>query len=306
MLETYPNKSSFVLEKLARYFIQVEKGDRILTISELLELAPVSRGTVQNSLQILKDVRAIEVESRGKLGSYLLCKDVEKLLIFANINIIMGVMPLPYSPVYEGLASGVLASKSERLPIPVSMAYMKGAHNRIGAVINGKYDYAIVSYASALDWLKQYPYSISILLKMGDETLVKDIRKIERSTIEDNRKKRVGIDPEIEDQVHLTKEYYKNEDVEFVEIDGQRIYYLFRNDLVDAVIWNYDEINFDIESVKSEKLSMLKSLDSRREAVVVIARDRPDLSLVLKEHLDLDRIKEVQKQVIEGSMIPYY
>ncbi|CAM3637965.1 GntR family transcriptional regulator YhfZ [Erysipelothrix urinaevulpis] len=306
MLETYPNKSSFVLEKLARYFIQVNHGDRILTISELLELAPVSRGTVQNSLQILKDVNAIEVESRGKLGSFLLNKDVDKLLKFASINLIMGVMPLPYSPVYEGLASGVLASKSVGLPVPVSMAYMKGSENRIEAVLSGKYDYAIVSYASALNWLKEHPYSIDVLLRMGNETLVKEIKRIEKINKKTKSKKRVGLDLHIEDQVLLSKNFYKDEDVDFVPIDGQRLFQLFSNDIIDEIIWNYDEINFALDSLISHELEPFEELNDMTEAVVIIAQERADLSLVLKEHLNLETIKDIQNQVIEGTMIPYY
>lgn len=83
----------------------VELGERIQTYAELTRKFEISRGTVQKSIQILKDSKAIQLKTRGSLGTYLVNKDTNILLHLAGINFIVGVMKLPYAKLYEGLGT---------------------------------------------------------------------------------------------------------------------------------------------------------------------------------------------------------
>ena len=55
-------------------------------------------------------------------------------------------MPLPYTRLYEGLASGL---KAQFDGIPFYYAHMRGADIRVECLLNGVYDMAVVSRLAA-------------------------------------------------------------------------------------------------------------------------------------------------------------
>ncbi|WP_438588919.1 YhfZ family protein [Dubosiella newyorkensis] len=60
-----------------------------------------------------------------------------KLLEISGITQILGVMPLPYSKRYEGLATAWWRMSKNRYNIPVSLAFMRGSKNRVSMVLCG-------------------------------------------------------------------------------------------------------------------------------------------------------------------------
>ena len=105
-------KNGIATLMMAKQFLTYSVGDRVPTVTEFSEDLKISRGTVQNSLKLLTDNKAIKCESKGHLGTYLLSKNLKILLEFANITSITGAMPLPYSKKYEGLATGTTLFES--------------------------------------------------------------------------------------------------------------------------------------------------------------------------------------------------
>ena len=165
------SKSYTVTQSLANYFMSLDEGVRILTISEFLERIDVARGTIQNSLLVLKESGAVKLSSRGKLGTFLDSKDNNILMKFAGIDSIVGVMPLPYTKLYEGLSTGIIESMS--VNVPVYMGYMRGAQKRIEMVQNGRYDFAVVSLYAALEFQEYNPDAITIAKRFGKYTYLK-------------------------------------------------------------------------------------------------------------------------------------
>ena len=148
------SKNGIATYTLAREFIKYHVGDKIPTVSELSETLDLARGTVQNAVKLLQQSDAIRIESKGHVGSYLVKKNMTILLEFAGISSIVGVMPLPYSKRYEGLASGLLVTMENHYNIPASMAFMRGAKNRISMLISNRYDVAIISRSAAEQIIK--------------------------------------------------------------------------------------------------------------------------------------------------------
>ena len=139
------SKNGLSTMALAKEFMSCDIGSKIPTVSELNEKIGLARGTIQNSIKFLQDNGAIKLESKGHLGTYLISKNTLILLAFAGITSIVGVMPLPYSKKYEGLATGLIVTMENQYSIPASMAYMRGAENRIAMLLAERYDFAIVS-----------------------------------------------------------------------------------------------------------------------------------------------------------------
>ena len=144
------SKKVLILQKVAEELLFVDVNERIPKIGELAEKYQVGRGTIQTALKNLESMSCIKLDSRGHLGTYLRTKDVTCLLKYAGTSRITGVMPLPYSKKYEGLASG-FNSEFEKLDVNLNIAFMRGAKLRLEGAKEGRYDFALVSRYSALE-----------------------------------------------------------------------------------------------------------------------------------------------------------
>lgn len=98
------SKNGTVTMLLAREMLSYYEGYRIKTIGEYSESFNMGRGTVQSATKFLQEAGAISLESRGHLETYIAKIDHKKLWSIADLGIIMGVMPLPYSKRNEGCA----------------------------------------------------------------------------------------------------------------------------------------------------------------------------------------------------------
>ena len=117
-------------------------GERIQSISRYQEEFQVSRGTIQNAICYLKEVRAVELVSCGHLGTFIEKIDYEKLQECCLTQGLMGIMPLPYSLIYEGMATAMYEQLKD---LRFNMAYVRGAIGRIELVESGAYHFAIGS-----------------------------------------------------------------------------------------------------------------------------------------------------------------
>jgi hypothetical protein len=104
---------------------------------------------------------AIRIERRGRNGSYLVDMDNRTLLKHVDINNVVCAMPLPYTRLYEGLASGL---KAQFDGIPFYYAHMRGADIRVECLLNGVYDMAVVSRLAAESYLAQDGLRITLAL----------------------------------------------------------------------------------------------------------------------------------------------
>ena len=160
------SKIGHTVSILSKLFIAIEPIQRIKTVTAYSKDLKVSRGTIQNSIKYLVDNEAIELESRGQLGTFLVKKDIIKLLKISGLNYIIGSMPLPYSKRYEGLSTAIIKSIEKNLNLPINMSYMRGSKNRMEMVLSGRYDFTITSKFAALDAIK-YNDNLEIVKEFG-------------------------------------------------------------------------------------------------------------------------------------------
>lgn len=300
------SKSFTVTQELSRYFLSINYGDRILTISEFEEILDVARGTIQNSLQILKDSRAISLASRGKLGTFLEESNPVLLMKFANIDFIIGVMPLPYSRTYEGLSSGILKELNVKLKVPVNMAYMRGAQKRLELVASGRYDFAIVSKFAAMEYIKNSKSNLMICLDFNKYSYLHGhsiiFRNSENSEICDGMK--IGVDYDSIDQMLLTEMVTSGKKVSLIPMSYTQFETgLIRGD-IDAVVWNTDEVSANLSSLRH--IPIKSEDDLTTTAVLVVDAARPELINILRNNIDIKSILDIQDKVREGTIIPQY
>lgn len=122
-------KRGVVIRAIAAELLTLNIHDRMPIISDFQKEYSISRGTVQNAIAFLKENQAIQTESRGHLGTYITDINYAILQDYAFANQLSATMPLPYSKLYEGLATGLyLTFKSYN--IKLNMAYIRGSEDQ--------------------------------------------------------------------------------------------------------------------------------------------------------------------------------
>ncbi|MBZ2175892.1 transporter substrate-binding domain-containing protein [Schnuerera sp. xch1] len=305
------SKNGEVAMLLAREFISYDEGDRIKTIKDYAENFNTGRGTVQSAIKFLEREGAISLESRGHLGTFILSVNHKKLWDISDFKVIMGVMPLPYSKRYEGLATG-LYKAFEKADIPFSLAFMRGAEKRIEALDLGKYDFAITSKLAAIHEREKFEF-IDIIHNFKEYSYVGQhiiiFRDNEEKVIRDGM--RVGIDPDSPDQSLLTKYECKGKNVKYIETSYSQIMDKLKNNKIDAAVWNKDEVdekrknlNYNIQPLTNSKSLDMNEVDTI--AVMVINNENSDFKKIIDKFIAMDYIEEIQEQVLNGNIIPMY
>ena len=299
-------KNGLVAMRLAREFITLQVGDRIKTVADYTEKYKTARGTVQVAIKLLERHYAISLDHKGHLGTFIVHLDYKVLWEFTDMRTIMGVMPLPYSKLYEGLATGLYKTASNN-NIPFSLAYMRGAQARLVALSSGRYDFVITSKLAALYSIENR-LEIEIAIEFGEFTYVNEHAVIfadaSKRKIEDGMK--VGIDRSSIDHRLLTLNQCDGKDVELVDLAYNQIIMKLNTGEIDVAIWNIDEIIEKKLNIKYYPLSGMKFEGQDTEAVMVVNKDNYEIKNLLEHFINKAKVREYQKGVVQGSIIPSY
>jgi hypothetical protein len=299
-------KNGLVAMKLARELIMMHCHDRIATIDEYSKEYGTGRGTVQSALKLLVNYKAIALEAKGHLGTYITNIDYEMLWKFTGLGIVMGVMPLPYTRAYEGLATGLFNILHEK-KIPFSLAYMRGAQTRLNALKFSRYDFAVVS-ALAADVAMNEGLDIDICVNFGKYTYVNAhvlVFSDDYSTqIEDGMK--IGVDRSSIDQTLLTESECRNKKIQLVDLAYNQIITKLKNGEIQAAILNSDEIIERKLDIKYYPLRDTDKTTKATEAVIVVSKDNFGLKNLFASLIEKERVVDYQQQVVAGDIIPNY
>jgi|SRR5690625_2409010 len=305
--ESLFSKNGLAAQKIAKELIKVKKEERIPRINDFEKKLGLSRGTVQGALKVLEDLRAIQLESRGHLGTFLIYKDIHILKEIAGVGPIMGAMPLPYSPNYEGLATGLM-EQSRWLQEDVNLAYMRGSKQRIEGLKSRRYDFIVMSQLSAEEEMK-HDQSLEIAVNFGKGTYVSS-HKVFLASSEHNKIKggmKIGIDYTSIDQYKLTLLECEQIDVELIPINYMQLFENLQNGILDAAVWNSDEIRahkafktIDFQNAEAKEIANQASA-----SVLLIEKDRIEVKEFL-HRLDKREILDIQQQVVNKEKLPQY
>ncbi|ALX47823.1 GntR family transcriptional regulator YhfZ [Lentibacillus amyloliquefaciens] len=305
--ENLYSKNGLAAKEIAKMLIPIEKGNRIPRIDDFAQKLSLGRGTVQGGLNVLENMHAVEIESRGHLGSYLINKDEYLLKEVAGVNSYLGAMPLPYSKLYEGLATGLIEVSDKKLN-RINLAYMRGAKKRIEALKARRCDFVVMSGLAAEDEMKE-DNTLQIIQSFGPFTYVSSHKVFLANSKNDRIKDgmRVGIDYTSTDQSKLTLLECKGKNVEFIPVNYMQLFEQLLNGSIDAAVWNSDEIKA-AEKLKridfhSEQANLLSEKAST--SVILMEKEREDIGEYLTE-LDTRRVTEIQKMVLDNKKLPHY
>jgi hypothetical protein len=299
-------KNGIVAIKLARELMTMAVGDRISTVAGYAEKYDSARGTVQSALKLLEEHKAISLEPRGHLGTFISFIDYKTLWQFTDLGTIMGVMPLPYSKLYEGLATGLYKTMKEK-EIPFSLAYMRGAETRLEALDAERYDFAIVSKLAAMHSIKNGS-DLDIAVEFGKCSYVNEHALVfadeKKKKIEDGMK--VGIDRTSIDHYLLTLKQCEGRKVQFVDLAYNQIIVKIGNKEIDAAVWNIDEILERKLEINYRTLDDNFFSGEDTEAVITVNRNDYGVKNLLAQFINSEEVRKYQRQVVEGEIIPNY
>jgi len=90
-MNSTPYKKSWLTHtRIARLMLETKLNSRIPTIREYAIIFDCASGVIQNALKGLEQAGAIELDKRGKNGTFLVRKDEEKLFDNAGLHFITG------------------------------------------------------------------------------------------------------------------------------------------------------------------------------------------------------------------------
>ncbi|CAH0343878.1 GntR family transcriptional regulator YhfZ [Bacillus sp. CECT 9360] len=308
MWDKFYSKNGLAAKNIAKELIELEVGKKIPRVSDFCESLSFGRGTVQSALNLLEEMKAIKLEARGHLGTFLLKKDDELLLEIAGIAPLVGSMPLPYSRKYEGLATG-LVEAFESNGKRVNLTFIRGGINRIEAIRMKRCDFAVVSKMTAEEQLLQFP-NLTILEEFGHNSYVSahKVFLADSNETEIRQGMKIGLDMESLDQSRLTLAEVEGIDVELVHVNYMQLFDMLHAKQIDATIWNVDEKKMietfkavEFVSPKAQQLSLNTS-----EAVIIIDGNREDEVKEKWNYVSKKTILNIQTSVENGEKIPRY
>ena len=299
-------KIGVTIEKLALDLLSKNVGDRIQPISQYQEDFAVSRGTIQNAIRYLEEAGAVNLTHHGHQGTYIAGLDYGKLQENCLRKGLMGIMPLPYSATYEGFATAIYEQLKD---LRFNMAYARGAAGRIDLVVSGAYQFAVSSqYAAeyAIDSGKE----IEVVLNFGTGSFLSQhvllLRDVTMDGIVDGM--RVAYDSDSLDQSKITQNLVKGKKVELVGIRTQQTIAALRAGIIDAGVWNYDDIleNHHLGELKVVFLDASEYNKLFSTAVLLVRKDGGYLKEVLKKHINVKETMEILEDVRNGRRTPSY
>ncbi|RSO04927.1 GntR family transcriptional regulator [Streptomyces sp. WAC 06783] len=285
------------------------EGARLPRVRDLATELGVGNGTVQAALQLLEESGAMDTVARGHLGTFLVRADRAILWRIAGLGTVLAAMPLPHSRRREGLATG-LRGAFEKTGAPFAITFMRGAATRVGALLDGKVDLAVLSRFAADALMEQHP--IDLIADLGPATYAGAHGLLLRHGVQpDSEGLRVAVDNTSEDQRALAERAFAGRtDVTWLESSFTQLYDLFAQDRADATVWNLDEVPGQLAGevdVLPLDIEITGDFSPRSSSAALIARKEGSEALTaVSGVLDLEAVTSLQTEVLRGERMPSY
>ena len=300
-------KNGLAIQSLAAQFMLIEPGSRIPRVEDFTSQLGTGRGTVQAALKFLCDKRAIQIESHGHLGSFLIDSNKKLLWEIAGFSSVLGVMPLPYSKCYEGLATA-LRAEFEKAEVPFILAYQRGSSTRIAGLKMGRFDFAVCSKLTA-DYVLEKDEELSIAILLGKQSFVGSHALILRNGIGESLADgmRLAMDSSSYDQLLLTKALTDGRSVKLVECAYNQIPEMLSSKIVDGTVWNSDNFHEDFSSLNCRIIPIESPdfLDSSEAAILYRKKDQY-LNMFINEIVNPTEVSRIQEEVRYSVRIPKF
>ena len=295
-------KTGIAVNRLAQDLLTRKKGDRIPSISEYQEKLGVSRGTIQNGLNYLKDRKAVTLMSRGHMGTFIESLDYLRLQECSFNKEILGSMPLPYTLCYQGLATALFQLMS---PYAFNLVYARGSGSRMKLLTSDVCQFSICSRFAAEEAMRTND-DIEIVLDLGPGTYLTRhmllFREPGKQTIESGM--RVAYDRDSMDHRHLTELIVSGvPNVVLTEMKAHQTLKAIQVGQVDAGVWNLDGIlESGFDHLNMVPIPITSETEKYSSAAIVVSKRNQEIAQLLRQTIRPEVVQQIQFQVRAGQM----
>ncbi|MDR2259272.1 MAG: hypothetical protein LBE14_09015 [Treponema sp.] len=299
------NKNGLAVIKLAGELGSCRAGDRLPRIQDLAKQMKLSVGTTQYGLNFLKDKNVVSLVSRGHLGTFIHSVNYHALQDYMGTAVKACVMPLPYSLRYEGLATAFSELGNIKGKEKFFLAFMNGSCRRIKALLEQRYDCALVSRMAAEEHIARGA-AMEIAAAYGPRSFLENHVLVFRTRSPAGIRK-LGLDKESLDQTLLSKKFLKSHpEVKVLNLAYTNIIKRILAGDADATVWNLDYIREHHPSLRFAPLDLSDCTDSMTEAVLAVRKGDMMTIDYLTRHFPAAKVLKTQEAVLKGRRIPEY
>jgi hypothetical protein len=304
------SRSGRVTAALARDLLARKPGDRLPTIAEYARRFGAGNGSIDKALRLLHEHRAVHVEARGHLGTFLVARDVGALWTASGGNAIIGAIPRPLSFEIEGLAAGLVTTFA-RSGIAFTPLSLSGSRQRVAALLNRRVHFIVISADGGERAALEHPVRVVRVLYptsyYPDDSLV----VLTRSDLADpNLARRIAIDLGSYDHDVLTRtQFAGREDVEYVDVPYDLIPDRLADRTVDAAVWHRASRS-TVVNAEHWRLHPVVTLETKvlqgamTQAVILARADDEPICAVLEATIDSEIIAAAQADARAGRFTP--
>ena len=295
-------KTGIVVNRLAQDFLTRKVGDRIPSISEYQDKLQVSRGTIQNGLNYLKEHQAVTLMSRGHMGTFIEDLDYRRLQECSFNKEILGSMPLPYSLCYQGLATALFQLMN---PYAFNLVYARGSGSRMKLLTSDVCQFSVCSLFAAEEAVRTRD-DVEIALDLGPGTYltrhVLIFREPGKQAIEAGM--RVAYDRDSLDHRHLTELMVSGvPGVELVDKKAHQTIQAIQDGEVDAGVWNLDEIlESGYTDLNMVPIPITPETGKYSAAAFVVSRGNEEIAQLLRQAIRPEKVRQIQQAVRNGQI----
>jgi len=305
-MEQLENRTAFVTRHLALRLLSIYPGERIPTTSDIASELGVGFGTVEKAIVALRDGKVIKTRARGQMGTFLLERDLPRQWTVAGLGAALGLLPIPNSMLFVGLATGITAWL-EDTGVPFTLNFKNGGLIRVAALVDGRADFAVVSRQTADVALAEFS-DLTEAIALPEKSYYAGHHIVSRLHPEKPRADWViGVDPTSFDHASFCAALFPGlatRNVRYVSLP----YAIAKGDVDATAVHSLSLVPLEV----AQSLSIApaeqwdEALRKASSAVILYRQDNAPLRAVFAEARDPVQIHEIQQAVIRGDHEPEY
>lgn len=296
-----------IVPELAREFLTTPPPPaRLPTIRDLAHDHRSSLSSIHGAIGRLEEAGAIAIETRGRLGAFMVERSVGRLWTIAANGPLVMALPLASSPRYEALATA-LKQLLTGAGLEVFLIFVRGSRQRLQSVREGRCHLTAMSRFAADELCGP---ADAVIAELGPDSYNTGHRVFYSAANPNPRPLRVIVDPHSADQQLLTALEFADEEVTLIPAMPAQITRLLVNGGADAAVWTVDEMQVGRPNgIADRPLSpaVRERIGDRMTRAVLVGRaaEAPSLRAVTAP-IDSAAVAAVEADVLAGRVLPEY
>lgn len=298
------SKRGAVTAEVAARLLEVEVGGQIPTTAQLADRLGAGYGTVHAALRGLQSGGVVTLSTHGHQGTRLVDRDLVALWRASGRGSLVGVLPLPQSREFAGLATAA-ATIADKAGLPLRLTFRQGAWERFALLRERRVDWVLASAAATAaeqSWCRS--------ITLGEHTYYghASVVVITAAGRSPDPRGRVAIDRRSYDHPALTRAEFP--EATYVDAPYWWIPELVGQGEVNAAIWHRTSSS-TLHTAAGLAVHPLRAPGpagerERSRAALACHRDDPAGGAVLATLFDPAELADLQQQVISGRLAPAF